>query len=45
MTFLLEGIQNIVVDVEGNALVQARVNEESRWYLFSADRIGKVFSE
>lgn len=42
VSFPLENVQNIAVDSEGNALVQARVNEESRCYLFSADRISKI---
>lgn len=45
VSFPLENVQNIAVDSEGNALVQARVNEESHWYLFSADCMSQAFSE
>lgn len=45
VSFPLENVQNIAVDSEGNALVQARVNEASRWYLFSADCMSQAFSE
>ena len=45
LTFLFDGVQDIVMDIEGNVLVQARVNEESLWYLFPSEYISGLLSK